>query len=91
MPKNEKKNISLSAPAVVSPFHIEVDKTVGGFTLSCSGVKGISEFSDSEINLNFSSFSLVINGKKLSMTVFEGKCVEIIGKISEVRFVYAKT
>ena len=88
MQKNDKKIIS--APPL-SPFHIEMDKTARGFSLSCSGVKGISEFSDSIIRLRLPSFQLQINGKGLYMTVFEGKCVEIIGRFSEVRFIYGKT
>lgn len=88
--QKEKKIISPSIPAVLSPFHIEVDKTARGFSLTCTGVKGISEFSDTEIMLKLAGFSLLISGKKLYMTVFEGKCVEIIGKFEEVRFIYGK-
>lgn len=91
MQKNDRKNTSFSSPSRFMPFHIEIDKASGGFTLSCSGVKGISEFSDSEIKIRLHGFSLLINGKELYMTVFEGKCVEIIGKFTEVRFIYGKT
>ena len=87
--QNNGKKIIPDAPLL--PFHIEIDKTVRGFSLSCSGVKGISEFSDSMIKLRLPSFFLQISGKDLYMTVFEGKCVEIIGRLSEVRFIYGKT
>ena len=91
MQKNEKKNISSASFPVTSPFHIEIDRTPKGMSISCSGVKGISEFSDAEIKLKMTSFTLQISGKKLSMTVFEGKCIEIIGKPEEVKFIYAES
>jgi len=91
MQKKDKKNVALPLSGVVSPFHIEIDKAGGGVSLSCNGVKGITEFSDAEIKLKLSTFSLEIEGKNLYMTVFEDTCVEIIGKIGEVRFIYAKT
>ena len=90
MQKNGRKNNSFFPPPITSPFHIELDKTVRGFSLSCSGVKGISEFSDTEIKIKLSGFSILISGSGLYMTVFEDKCIEIIGKFSEVRFLYGK-
>ena len=90
MQKNDKKNISSVSTGAVSPFHIEIDRAPRGVSLSCSGVKGISEFSDAQIKLRLSGFSLIINGKNLYMTVFEGGCVEIIGRFTEVGFIYGK-
>ena len=91
MQKNGNKNNSPMHSSFISPFHIEIDRTARGVSLSCSGVKGITEFSDSVIRLKLSSFSLEIKGKKLYMTVFEGKCVEIIGRFSEVNFIYGES
>jgi len=75
----------------LSNFHAELDKTVLGFSFSCSGVEGINEFSDTEIIVKLSSFSLRIVGKGLYMSVFEEKRVEIIGKITGVNVLYAQT
>ncbi len=91
MQKKEKKKLSSPPIAASFPFHLEIDKTARGLSLSCTGVKGISEFSDNEIELKTSSFSLIISGKKLYMTVYEGKCVEVIGRFSEVKFIYDKS
>lgn len=74
----------------ISDFHIEIDKGQYGFSLSCGGILGIKAFSDVEILLSLSSFSLKILGKGLCMTVFEENRVEIIGKIKEVSFVYGQ-
>lgn len=91
MQKNEKKNGSSASFPLSSPFHIEIDKTAKGISISCSGVKGISEFSDTEIILKMPHFALKIGGKKLCMTVFEGRSVEIIGKLEGVSFIYAES
>ena len=88
MTKITKKRTSLKAS--VLPFHIEADKVGGSFSLSCSGVNGIKELSDKEIKIDAPAFSLVLVGERLRMAVLENKCVEIIGKISEVRFIYDK-
>ena len=89
MQKKEKRNVSITGQ--LSPFHIEIDRNRRGFSLSCNGVKGITEFSDSQIKLQLSSFSILVIGVDLSMTVFEDTCVEIIGRFCEVSFVYGKT
>lgn len=75
----------------VTGFHMELDKTLLGFSLSVSGVEGISAFSDTEIIVRLSSFSIRIVGKGLYMTVFEEKRVEVIGKIMGVSILYGQT
>ena len=90
MPKNDNKVICPTSPSISFPFHIDIDKAHRGLSLSCSGVKGISELSDVGILIKLSFAELKIVGKGLSISVFEDKCVEIIGKISEVCFIYGK-
>ena len=89
--RKKENNLPPSLPIPLSPFHIELDRTSAGFSLSCSGVKGISEISDTAIKIRLSGFSIIISGIGLYMTVFEGKSVEIIGKFEEVSFVYGKS
>ena len=88
MTKIKQKNDPSLSP--FSSFHIEIDKFLGFFTFSCSGVKGISDFSDNEIKIRLPGFSVLLKGDKLCMTVLENGCVEITGKISEVKFIYGK-
>ena len=88
MTKITKMRNSLKTSVV--PFHIEADKVGGSFSISCSGVNGIKEFSNKEIRIDAPLFSLVLVGERLRMVVLENKCVEIIGKISDVRFIYDK-
>ena len=89
--QKQQKKIPTEKPTIFkSPFHIELDSTPRGFSISLSGVKGISEYSDSKIKLRLSGFSLLISGEKMFMTVFEERRVEIIGKFKEVEFIYGK-
>ena len=90
MQKTDKNVFPLKRNIVPSNFHVEIDKTARGISLSCSGVRGITEFSNTEIKLQLSEFSMLICGNKLLITVFEERSVEIIGKITEVKFLYGK-
>ena len=90
MQKNNEKSKTERIDRL-SEFHLELDKTVLGLSLSITGVEGISAFSDTEIIVSLSSFSLRIVGKGLYMSVFEEKCVEILGKISGVNILYGKS
>ncbi len=89
--QKEENNPTFSKTGALNPFHLELDKTLRGFSLTCSGVRGISEVSDTEIKMRLHGFSILIVGTGLYMTVFEGKCVEVIGKFLEVRFLYGKS
>ena len=88
MTKINQKSDPSSNP--FSSFHIEIDKFLGLFSFSCSGVKGISEFSDNEIKICLSGVYVLLVGDKLCMTVLENGCVEITGKILEVKFLCQK-
>ncbi|MBO5879990.1 MAG: YabP/YqfC family sporulation protein [Clostridia bacterium] len=91
MPKVKKSNPTLSPiSSSFSKFRVEINKQGRIFSLICSGVSGISEFSEKNVTLKLPGFSLLIFGEGLFVTVFEQKSVEICGKISEVKISYAK-
>lgn len=90
MQKNSDK-ISKAPVTIATGFHMEVYKTALGFSLSVSGVEGIVAFSDTEIIVKLSAFSLRILGKGLYMSIFEEKRVEILGKITGVNILYGQT
>ena len=86
MPKLKKSTLPLSQlTSLASGFHIEMDKCGGGFSLICNGVLGIREFSATDICLKLPRLSILVSGTGLSVTVLEGKTVEILGRISEVK------
>lgn len=76
--------------AAVSPFHIELDKVARGMSLLVCGVLGISEFSEKFVALTVKGMTVKISGVNLSMTVYESKTVEIVGKIEGLEYEYTK-
>ena len=72
------------------PFHTEIDITSRGMAFLVSGVTGIRDFSSECAVLRIRGFLLRICGEQLSLTVYENKTVEIVGKITEVEFLYDK-
>ena len=91
MPKSNKSKMPpIAAIGAVGSFHLEVDKALKGFKVVCSGVRGVTEFTGTSVKLKLCGFSLFVFGEGLHITVFEGKTIEISGKISEMRIEYAK-
>ena len=77
-------------PAGLSSFHLEADRSTKGMSVILSGVIGISDFSDSSINLLSHGGRIVVNGQKLFICVYENNSVEIVGKVEGVVFKYGK-
>lgn len=73
-----------------SDFSIEAHRTGRGISLTVSGIVGISELTDTEVVLKSHRAKLSVTGKKLSLTVFEGRVVEIDGVIQNLEFSYGK-
>lgn len=73
-----------------SDFSIEAVRTGRGISLTVSGIVGISELTDTEVVLKSHRAKLSVTGKKLSLTVFEGRVVEIDGVIQNLEFSYGK-
>ncbi len=69
-----------------SPFHVEIDKSDGAYLMSISGVKRISEFSDTHVALKHGKEILSIRGERLSIALYEDKTVEISGKLEVFEF-----
>ncbi len=90
MTENRKTNDKVKLSSPVSKFHLEADRTPRGMGMFISGVIGISEFSDESITLLSHTGRIFIEGRRLSLAVYEGGTVEIKGKIECVRFGYGK-
>ena len=93
MTKEVKKIINpiYSLALGTSPFHIEINKSAGGYSIISSGIKRIAELSENEIKLKCRDGEIKLKGQKLSLTVYENKTVEIIGKIEVIEFGNTKT
>lgn len=90
MTKKEKgKIVSYVKPS--ASFHLEADRCNRGVSLMLSGIIGVSEFSENIIHLQSHGGRIILNGSKLAMSVYDGGCVEVVGKLEGVQFKYGKT
>ena len=87
----QKKEVVYKNPgAVFSSFTLEANRTRGGMGVFIGGIVGISDFSDESIYLKSHSCKISVEGKKLSIKIYENKSVEIFGKVENIRFTYGK-
>lgn len=84
--KNKQERKTLASPLTF--FHMEATRTSKGVSLMVSGIIGIKDFTDSYIILVSHAGRITISGNKMLVNVYDGSCVEIIGKIEEIGFSY---
>ena len=77
-------------PTALSGFQIEASRTYGGIKVTVGGVVGIKDFSDEQITLGAHSGKIIINGKMLRLTVYEGGTVDIVGRVEGIGLEYGK-
>ncbi len=82
--KNVKPEAKEKLPA---NFHIEIDRSKDGLSLSVAGVYSIVDFSEENVILRVKKGRVLVSGTGLSIAVYENKTVEISGRITEVKFV----
>ncbi len=91
MTERSKKKISGGGvSAALSSFHMEADRTGRGMSLILCGIIGISDFSDSFINLLSHSGRISVTGSGLLISVYENGSVEIVGGVEGISFKYGK-
>ena len=74
----------------LSSFHLEADRSRQGLSVVLSGIIGISDFSDNFINLKGHGGRISVRGKRLFISVYENKSVEIVGRVEEIVFKYGR-
>ena len=84
-----EKSTSWSTP--LSQFTLEANRTGKGMGLFIGGVVGISDFSDTSILLKSHGCRVVVEGKRLTLKIYENNCVEINGRVEDIKFVYGKS
>lgn len=72
-------------------FGLEASRTIGGISITLSGVIGISDYSESEITLKSHGGKIILRGRRLMLSIYEDKTAEILGRIEEICFNYGKT
>ena len=82
-----KKKLQIENPKnllSISSFHVEIDKTRTGYGVVSSGVIRIREVSENKISLKCKEGVVSVLGRRLSISLYENKTVEISGKIEEI-------
>ena len=77
-------------PLLNSSFRLEAYRILSGMNFLVSGVTGISQLTEENIQLLLKGGRVLIIGKRLSLTALENKTVEINGFVEEIKFKYAK-
>ncbi len=92
MPEKDKKekHRKLLVPSAMSRFYLEARRSVRGMSVIIGGVIGISDFSAVSVLLKSHSGKIIVLGKYLYISVYEGGVVEILGKVEDIRFSYGK-
>ena len=75
----------------LSSLGMEIKKSSRGSVAVVSGVVKISAYTAETVELLSHSGRVCFVGEELSISVMEGRVVEIYGRITEVRFSYGKT
>jgi hypothetical protein len=83
--KREEKVFSKNK--LTSDFHIEVERIQGGLSVFVYGVTSVRAFSKEEVHLRSGKSSVRVRGSELSISVYDGKAVEILGKVLGIDFV----
>lgn len=91
MQGEKKKRGDFADPrALISKFHLEMDRTARGMAVMISGVISVPELSAEAISLKTKAGIIHLEGKRLSLSIFENGTVEIVGRIEFMRFGYGK-
>ena len=69
-----------------SGLFVEIVKRKAVSTLAVSGILAVEDLSSENIVLKTHSGRIKISGKSLVLSVFEGRTVEVSGKIAGVEF-----
>ena len=87
--KKRKKAVSRGME-LLSPFHLEADKSGGGLAIVIGGVKSVLEIGESIAKLKCGMGSVSVKGQAIDVALYENKTVEITGKVESLEFNYAK-
>ncbi len=88
--KSSLMDIKSAASSYVSEFNMEVTRKGGGASVVISGVLGIFELTDSHIGVLSHKARVGIFGSHLSLLVFQGRVVEISGRVEDIQLKYGK-
>ena len=77
-------------PNMPEGFYLSCERTSGGVSVIVGGIMSVTDFSPEGVMLAGHTGRISVQGKGLSMAVFENKNVEIRGRVEEIKFAYGK-
>lgn len=89
MRKTKNKTVNENGKSITEVphnFHIEADRVGGGISVSISGVLSILDFGEESALVKLRRGRIKIDGKSLSISVYENKIVEISGNVCRMEF-----
>lgn len=84
--KEKKESADSRIKSLQSCFHIEVDKMMITSSVCVSNVLSIVDFREDDAILKMKKGKIKISGEALSISIYENKIVEILGKIRKIEF-----
>ena len=83
----KKKNVEPNMP---DGFYLACERVTGGISVIVGGIMCVTDFSPEAVMLAGHTGRISVLGKRLAMTVFENKSIEIKGRVEEIKFAYGK-
>ena len=74
----------------LSKFHIEAERAPSGMLFRIGGIIGIADYSSERVSLKSHGGRIILSGRRLSVSIYEDRTVEIVGRVEEVGFSYGK-
>jgi len=71
-------------------FFLNAEKALRGMRMTVGGVIKVRAFSAERVVLLTHGCAVELVGRELSIGVFEGRAVEVSGRITEMRLIYGK-
>ena len=90
MTEKDKKGKS-HAKGILPTYRIEADGRGRFLAITFVGILTVREFSNTAVSIATKRELISVNGKKLEISVFENKTIEIRGEIDNIRFASQKT
>ncbi len=84
--KEKKETPDKHPQTLQSGFHIEADKILSKTSVSVNNVLSIVDFKEDTAILKMRKGKIKISGEELSISVYENKIVEILGKVRNIEF-----
>ena len=88
--KSSLSDIKAVLSSATSEFNMEITRSGRGASVVISGALGIFELSDTHIGVLTHRARVGIFGSELSLLVFQGRVVEILGRVEDIQLKYGK-